>query len=227
MQFQDVMQQLEAAGSEQARKTYSRHGISGPMFGVSFAELKKLQKSIKKDQGLALELWQTGNHDARVLATMIADPKALNDEIVDTWMQTIGYPSLAAQLAGLVAKSPLARPKADAWIGSEQEYVSQAGWNILAELALKDKTLADQDFSPYLSRIEQDIHSRPNRTRYAMNGALIAIGVRSPGLEQLALKAAAAIGNVAVDHGDTSCETPQAVAYIARTLAKKGYVVKG
>ena len=59
-----------------------------------------------------------------------------------------------------------------------------------------------------------------------MNGALIAIGVRSPGLEQQALKVAAVIGKVEVDHGDTSCETPDAAAYIARTLAKKGHLVK-
>src|ERR1700752_4226901 len=74
MTLSETMKQLEAVGSEQTRKTYRRHGVQMPMFGVKMGDLSKVQKGIKKDHALALALWATGNLDARVLATMIADP---------------------------------------------------------------------------------------------------------------------------------------------------------
>ncbi len=68
------MQELEALGSEQTRKTYARHGIKEPAFGVLYSSLSKIQKRIKTDHELARRLWHTGNHDARILATMISHP---------------------------------------------------------------------------------------------------------------------------------------------------------
>jgi len=74
MIYKDLMQELKSLGSEQYRKTYKRHGVQGEVYGVSYAHLGTLKKKIKIDHELALELWKSGNHDARTLATMIADP---------------------------------------------------------------------------------------------------------------------------------------------------------
>ena len=71
----EVMERLEESGTAQNRKVYARHGMHEPFFGVSFAELGKLQKAIKTDHALARELWATGNWDARHLACMVADPR--------------------------------------------------------------------------------------------------------------------------------------------------------
>lgn len=226
MHFSQVMEQLERAGTEQNRKTYGRHGVPAPLFGVSTAELKKLQKAIRKDQDLARELWQTGNYDAQVLATMICDPASMSEQDLDDWIGAAPYNALAAYVAGVAARSPHARGRIQAWTASGDEFIAQAGWNILGEIALKDKTLPESYFAPFVEHIRKHLHQQPNRTRYAMNGALIAIGVRTPALEKQALAAAAEIGKVDVDHGDTSCQTPDATSYIARTLAKKGHVLK-
>ena len=75
MNLTETMRALEAAGTAQNRKIYARHGVGGEMFGVSYADLGKLERKIRVDQELAEELWATGNHDARVLATKIADPE--------------------------------------------------------------------------------------------------------------------------------------------------------
>ncbi|HBY07660.1 MAG TPA: DNA alkylation repair protein, partial [Chloroflexi bacterium] len=72
MNFDETMQALETMGTAQNRKIYARHGVGENMFGVSVANLKTLKKQIKKDHTLALQLWSSGNHDARYLATMIA-----------------------------------------------------------------------------------------------------------------------------------------------------------
>jgi hypothetical protein len=108
--------------------------------------------------------------------------------------------------------------KANDWSASTQEWVGAAGWNLIAQLALHDSSLQDVYFLEKLADIEKHIHQRPNRTRYSMNNALIAIGVRNPELESKALALSDRIGSVQVDHGDTSCKTPDAREYILKTI---------
>ena len=74
----DVMAELESLGTEQNRKIYRRHGAGDNQFGVSFANLRKLAKGLRPNNGLADELWRTGNQDARVLATLIADSQTMD-----------------------------------------------------------------------------------------------------------------------------------------------------
>jgi len=111
----EVMAELEAGGSAQTRKTYSRHGITEPMFGVSYALLGKLQKKIKRDHALALQLWATGNHDARVLAIMIADPQAATSDQLDQWIADSNNYGLTDAIAGYAAQTPLALEKLKQW----------------------------------------------------------------------------------------------------------------
>ena len=86
---------------------------------------------------------------------------------------------------------------------------------------MKHTDLPDSFFLEHLETIEREIHSRKNRVRHSMNGALIAIGLRNPKLEQRALAAAAGIGKVEVDHGETNCKTPDAAAYITKARKRK------
>jgi 3-methyladenine DNA glycosylase AlkD len=125
---------------------------------------------------------------------------------------------LTDAFSDLVGRTRFAFKKAEAWSVSTQEWVGAAGWNLVAQLALHDPTLKDAYFIEKLEYIEKQIHERPNRTRYSMNNALIAIGVRNPALEQAALAASDRIGQVQVDHGETSCKTPDARAYILKTV---------
>ena len=111
------------------------------------------------------------------------------------------------------------------WIKSKDEWRASAGWNILAHLALADNGLPDSDFESMLTRIESRIPQAKNRTRHAMNNALIAIGSRNEHLAELATTAAGRIGKVEVDHGETGCKTPDAASYIAKTRAH--YAAKG
>jgi 3-methyladenine DNA glycosylase AlkD len=218
MDFKTVMKELEAAGTAQNRKVYARHGVpADKMFGVSYANLYALQKKIKTDQTLADQLWASDNHDAQVLATLIADPATMTDKQVEDWAKQMDNPPLVGMFTQFLRKSPLARKKADKWNKSKNEYLEQAGWALIACLALDDPALPDGYFESYLAIIETDIHKRRNRTRYQMNGALIAIGCRNEALEQQALAVAAKIGKVEVDHGETNCKTPDAAEYIRKT----------
>ncbi|MCU5296942.1 DNA alkylation repair protein [Bacillus paranthracis] len=223
MLLEEVMQQLEEYGTEQNRKTYKNHGAKEPLFGVSFANLKLLKKKIKKDHDLAISLWETKNMDAMTLATMILDPKKVTTELLNKWVQEVDYYCLMDVLMTAICTSPIAIERMEDWTKSDDEWIGRAGWALLANIAIKNKTLQDDVFSPYLDEIKENIHNEKNRKREAMNRALIAIGIRNEDLEQAVIEIAREIGKVHVDHGATSCKTPDAESYIkkARERAAK------
>ena len=221
MNCQETLRQLESLGTEQNRKVYRRHGVSAHLFGVSYAHQHKLAKAIKRNHPLALELWASGNHDARVLATLIADPGQGDDPLLDEWVSDLDSYGLTDAFAGFAGKTGRARDKAEQWRPAAEEWPGRAGWQLVAHLAMQDKDLPDAYFRARLADIEREIHTRKNRVRDAMNNSLIAIGIRNAALEPPALAAAARIGKVIVDHGQTGCKTPDAAAYIQRTLARR------
>jgi 3-methyladenine DNA glycosylase AlkD len=221
--YDDVMDELRAAGTAQNVKIYRRHGVTGDLFGVSYAKLNALKKQIKSDHPLATALWASGNHDARVLATMVADPKQTTPDTLDAWCAQVDYATLVAALTrNLAARlEPAPWELVDRWTASDAEWTAAAGWDLLSVLAMSDTTHDDAYYEGRLAEIERRIHGSANRVRYEMNNAVIAIGGRNPALAAAATAAAGRIGRVAVDHGETGCKTPEAAAYIARIWARK------
>ena len=213
----DVLRELEAMGTAQNRKIYARHGFEAPMFGVSYANLGKLKKRIKVDQGLAEELWESGNYDARVLATMIADPASMKVSVLDRWVRQAGR--ISGVISSVVAKHPKAVERVDKWVKSNDEWIGTAAYHAVADLA-QNAELPDAWFAKHLETIEAKIHKAKNRTRYAMNNAVIAIGGYRAKLTKKAIAAAKRIGKVEVDHGETNCKTPDAVPYIQKMVAR-------
>jgi hypothetical protein len=127
---------------------------------------------------------------------------------------------LVDYVAKVVARSPLALPCMSSWVGSDDEWIGRGGWSVMSVLATEHPEVPDASFTPYLAVIERKIDAAKNRTREAMNTALIAIGGRSDALATSATAAAKRIGAVEVDHGDTACETPDAVSYIKKMRAR-------
>ena len=109
-----------------------------------------------------------------------------------------------------------------AWMKSPDEFHREMGYGILG-VRLKDDpdSISDADAEKVLATIEKEIHRSPNWARYAMNGALISIGVFKPALRKKAIEAAKRIGKVEVDHGETYCKTPDAVPYIEKASKRK------
>ncbi|AUX43938.1 hypothetical protein SOCE26_053940 [Sorangium cellulosum] len=222
MDFTDVMSELERLGTEQNRKVYRRHGATDPLFGVSFAHMNALEKRIKRDHKLAEALWATGNSDARTLAAAIADPGRFTRERLEAWLADARSPLLVDLFVKhIAAKTPFARAAMEQWTASDDEWVGRAGWSLLGALAAEDPSLPDSVFEERLAVIEASIHRAKNRAREAMNGALISIGGRNEPLRGKALTVARRIGKVEIDHGETSCKTPDATAYIQKMWARR------
>lgn len=216
MTKKEALEELEKAGTEQNRNVYPRHGVRSKMFGVSFANLYRIQKTINVDHRLAQELWTTGIFEARLLATMIADPYAANNALLDAWAADLDNYVLTDSFAAYVARTSLARKKGR-WRRSRDEWIASVGWILVANAAMADDDTPDDEFERHLDTIEKKIHSARDRVRYTMNNALIAIGVRNDALHAKAVEAARRIGKVDVDHGETSCKTPDAIAYMEKT----------
>jgi 3-methyladenine DNA glycosylase AlkD len=166
-------------------------------------------------------LWQTGNHDVRILAAMIARPEDIDEKTLDTWVKDLDNYVISDAFSKMTSQTTFTRKKMEKWIRSKDEWIGATGWNLLAYMAMKDGDLPDSYFSDFLDKIEADIHQAKNRTRHSMNNALIAIGIRNPALQKRATAAAKRIGKVEVDHGETGCKTPDAIAYIEKTVQRK------
>jgi 3-methyladenine DNA glycosylase AlkD len=219
MSLEHVMRDLEKAGTEQARKTYRRHGAQDPMFGVSFASLKDMVKRIKVDQELAMQLWQTGNHDARMLAIKIADPAKMKPADLERWVKATTPRMCGGYATMLAAEGPHGEAKCREWMKSSDAGLRASAWLLLGHLATLNEHVDDSWLLERLAEIERSIHKVSNSEREAMNGAVIAIGGRNAALRKAATAAAKRIGAVHVDHGDTACKTPEAASYIDKVWA--------
>jgi 3-methyladenine DNA glycosylase AlkD len=217
MKLKEILAKLESLGTAQNRKIYARHGVTAPMYGVSFGNLGKLRKKIGTDQELAVALWRTGNHDARVLATMVADPARFTSRELDRGARELDSAVVTDAYASMLAADPRAPRKAEIWGGRRSEFVGRAGWGLVARIAGLANDLDNAWFLARIGEIEAGVHGAPNRKRETMNTALIAIGCRNNALRRRAQAAARRIGPVEVDHGETSCKTADAVEYIDRT----------
>ena len=221
MKFAEIMKHLKSVGTAQNVKVYKRHGAGVNVYGVSFAELTKLKKKIKTDQALAQQLWDTGNSDARCLAAMIADPEAFRARLADAWLRDISYPLLAEMLAGVVCSSPVALGRLKKWTHAKKELARACGYSLLSNMLKHDPdSLTEEQCEAYLDTIEKEIHRSPNRARQTMNMAVIAIGIYKPKLRDRAIAAGRRIGHVEVDHGQTSCKTPEIEAYILKAAKR-------
>ncbi|MCX7420872.1 MAG: DNA alkylation repair protein [Planctomycetia bacterium] len=222
MNAQEILATLKKLGKPQTAAIYRRHGSGDNVFGVLTSEIAKLQKQIKVDHALAMELWETGNAEARVLALLVADPEKLtradaNRLVKDGPMRFVG-----CYLSGLLARSLIAEATMRAWMKSPDEFTREMGYGIFAVRLKNDPdSVSDADAEQVLATIEKQLHRSPNWARYAMNGALISIGIFKPSLRKQAIEAARRIGKVEIDHGETNCKTPDAVPYIEKASTQK------
>ena len=224
----DVIAELETKGSEQTKKTYARHGVKEPMFGVSIADLKTIAKKIKGNQALACALYETGIHDAMYLAGIVADGAQMSKRQLGSWARAAKSQMIAGYTVPWVAtESPFARELALEWIESPKESIACSGWNTYSGIVATrpDAELDLQEVANLLDRVVRGIHTAPNHVRYTMNGFVIAVGAYVKPLLKQARAAAKKIGVVSVDMRDTACQVPLATAYIDK-IEKAGRIGK-
>jgi 3-methyladenine DNA glycosylase AlkD len=217
MTAKEIVAELETLGNESYKRIMLKHGAQEPFFGVKVEDLKKIQKRIKKDYRLALELYDTGISEAMYLAGLIADDAKMTSENLERWVKKANAPLHSEFTVPWVAAGSPAGPElAQKWIDSKDENIAAAGWATLSSWVAitEDADLDQKQLKQLLERVQKSIHQAPNRVRMVMNGFVIAVGTYVEPLHDFAKKTAAQIDRVSVNVGDTACKVPFAPEYI-------------
>ena len=188
----EILDRLKAKASLANVKGMARFGIAvEKRLGVSVPEMRRLAKVTGRDHGLALKLWKTGFAEARIVASMIADPDLLAEKDMDRWVEGIDSWDVCDQVCmNLFEKTRFARRKIVEWSEREEEFVRRAGYALLACLAWHDKEAPDSDFVELLPVIARGATDERNFVKKAVNWALRTIGKRNIRLNKAALKTA-------------------------------------
>ena len=170
----------------------ARYGIKPrKVYGVSIQNLRSMAKEIGTDHDLALELWDSGIHEARILAGMIADPDTTTERLVDAWVKDFDSWDVCDQCCmNLFENTKFAYAKAIEWSASDKEYVKRGGFVMMARLAVSDKKAKDEKFLAFLGIIKKEACDSRNYVQKAVNWALRQIGKRNANLNRLALETA-------------------------------------
>ncbi|OED32324.1 DNA alkylation repair protein [Planococcus maritimus] len=199
MDFQTVMEELQALGKERTKKMYVSSGAKEPVFGVATGAMKPMAKQIKIDQPLAEELYATGNYDAMYFAGIIADPKAMTASDFERWMDGAYFYMLSDYVVAVtLSESDIAQDVADNWIASGDELRMSAGWSCYCWLLgnRKDSEFQKDKISAMLDKVKHEIHQAPERTKASMNNFLYTVGISYKPLSEKAAETAKAVGKV-------------------------------
>lgn len=190
-----VMTELGRRASPKAVDGMARFGIqTGKALGVSIPQLRDVAKKVGKSHNLAQELWETGIHEARILASMIDDPAKVSEIQMEKWADDFDSWDVVDGCCGnLFDKTDLAVRKAHEWSKRKEEYVKRAGFVLMAEMAVHDKKASDKTFLDFLPVIAREASDERNFVKKAVNWALRQIGKRNAGLNAAAIKTCAVI----------------------------------
>lgn len=223
MDFAAVMLELSLLGNDRTKKTYQNNGAREPLFGTPTGAMRPLSKKTGVNQPLAEQLYASGNYDAMYFAGMIADPAAMTESDFDRWMDAAYFFMLSDFVVSVtLAESPFAQAVADKWIQSGDELRMSAGWSCYEWLlgSRKDSEFEREKLCAMLHTVTSTIHTQPNRTRYSMNGFVIAVGVSYLPLHSEALKAAESIDRVECSTPKGACAVPIALDAIQKATEK-------
>jgi 3-methyladenine DNA glycosylase AlkD len=195
METASLLQELQSFGNEHNRAGMSRFGINiENAYGVSIPVIRSMAKSYKRNHALAAELWNTGIHEARLLAVFVDDPKQVTEEQMEAWVKNFNSWDVCDQVCGnLFIKTPAAYQKAVEWTYRSEEFVKRAGFSMMAYLAVHDKKAADEKFLELFPHIEREAKDGRNYVKKAVNWALRQIGKRNADLCSEAIELASRI----------------------------------
>jgi 3-methyladenine DNA glycosylase AlkD len=179
MTVDEILAQLETLGDDARRAHNTRAGAPDNQFGVKLGDIRAIAKTIKADHELALKLWETGNVEAQLLATLIIKPKALSADELDELTRSTTCAQVADWLnAYVVAQHPEKDALRETWMRAKDRWAARAGWNLTASRVNKGE--GDFDLPALLDRIEKEMPKAAPEVQWTMNNTLAAIGIHHP-----------------------------------------------
>jgi len=191
----DIIAELRSLENPKNIAGMKRFGIQGnKILGISVVELRKIAKKIGKSHRVALKLWDSGIHEARILACLVDIPGEVSETQMDTWVKDFDSWDVCDQVCmNLFDKMPIAFKKAGEWARREEEFVRRAGFALMAALAVHDKKATNKQFSAFFPIIIKYSTDERNFVKKAVNWALRQIGKRNRELRIMAIQQAKTI----------------------------------
>lgn len=196
MTVEKIIKKLESLENPANIAGMARFGIvTKKAFGVSAPVLKSLAKDVKKQaedrHKLALELWETEIHEARIIAYLIDDPKQVTPEQMESWAADFDNWAICDGACGhLFCRTEFAYQKVFEWSAREEEFIKRAGIVLIAWLAVHDKNADDEQIAQFLPILENKSDDDRNFIKKAINWSLRQIGKRNLNLNKLAVETA-------------------------------------
>lgn len=198
MQYDDIIHKLKSLSDPEAVKGMARFGINpANTYGVSIPDLRRIGKENDADHALAEQLWASGIHEARILATMIDRPEMVTEAQMESWVKGFDSWDVCDQCCmNLVEKTGFAYQKAVEWSDNSEEFIKRAGFVLMARLAVSDKKADDIRFEGFFPLIKREATDNRNFVKKAVNWTLRQIGKRNLNLNKLAIKTAREIQQI-------------------------------
>lgn len=220
--FDQLNTELQSLENQNTIKIFWNHGCpeSLELYGLKIGDLKKIirREKLNKNHKLAVELIESNNSDLIYLGLLAVDPNKVTSEQIKKWNIAFRetWTMLTSGLSSLVSKREDALLFAKEWIKSDYDLTKSMGWQIFSE-HIPDLDQAED----LLLLIKETLQSETNRTRYSMNGFIIACGIYKDDLYDNAVEVAKSVGKVHVNLGKTACKVPDAVSYIEKAKNRK------
>ncbi|GAB0105870.1 DNA alkylation repair protein [Nocardia sp. JMUB6875] len=213
----EVMAELRGLEEAKVRAVNERHGDD---HGVNLSALRAVAKRLKTRQGLACELWGTGDSAARLLATLICRPKAFGADELDRMVREARTPKVRDWLVNyVVKKSPHAEELRVAWFADADPMVASAGWALTAERVVKRP--GGLDLAGLLDVIEAEMKQAPDRLQWEMNNCLAQIGIRHPEFRARAIDIGERLRVLEDYPTPPNCTSPFAPTWIAEMVRRQ------
>jgi 3-methyladenine DNA glycosylase AlkD len=193
MRSSDAIEELRSRADPKAREGMARFGIRGAnvLGGSSIPHLRSMARRIGQDHAVAAELWSSGIHEARLLATMVDDPGKVTKRQMESWARDFdSWDVVDGACLNLFRRTPHAWDMAVEWSAREEAFVKRAGFALMAGLAVHDEAAPDERFVDLLPVIEREAGDPRNFVRKAVNWALRQVGKRNAVLNRAAVAAA-------------------------------------
>ena len=221
MTLDQTLKQLKALGNDKTRAHNTKWGAPDNQFGVKHGDLRVVAKKLGGNHELAMSLWETGNVDAQLLATLLIKPKTLSAKEVDRLVRSITFAHVADWLISYVVKP---HPDKEAlrreWMAASDRWAARAGWSLTAERVVKSPE--GLDVAALLDRIESEMRDADPVVQWTMNSTLAEIGIHFPKLRKRAIAIGEELGIYRDYPVSKGCTSPFAPIWIDAMVSRQG-----
>jgi 3-methyladenine DNA glycosylase AlkD len=221
MTVKEALRQLKALGNEKMRAQNTKNGAGADQFGVRLGDIRTVAKDIGIDHELALSLWETGNVEAQLLATLLIKPKSLSAKDMDRMVRSVTFVQVADWLNSYVVKQhPGKEALRQEWMTTKHRWAARAGWSLTSEKVSKNPE--GLDVAALLDRIESEMGGADPVVQWTMNSTLASIGIEFPKLRKRAIAIGEKLGIYRDYPVSKGCTSPFAPIWIEFMVSRQG-----